>query len=137
MARKHAGEGAGEDQVAAVVLVAEHRAIALGGARRGRLVDELEFEADTLAVGLRPSDFIHASRPDTTRRSCSFERGPHSANVSQFAGRDIMATSHVAALASTKQAGVTVKPLKHKHLASTSKGSSQSKTSSMISLCFR
>jgi hypothetical protein len=76
MARQHAGEGAGQDQVTAIVLIAEDRAVALESARCGRLVNELELVADALARGFRPGEVAHAACSWCIARSSgSFDRG--------------------------------------------------------------
>jgi len=50
VARQHAGESAWQDEVAAIILVAENRAVALEPARCDGVIHELEFEADALAA---------------------------------------------------------------------------------------
>src|SRR5262245_6660786 len=45
------GEGAGKDQIAAVVLVVEDRSVAFERARRRSLLDKLVFEHERLALG--------------------------------------------------------------------------------------
>jgi hypothetical protein len=70
--RDRASEGAGQDQVTAVVLVVEDRAIALAG--RCGLVDKLVFEDE----GLTFSTNRHANLPSSRRWALSAVSSPHS-----------------------------------------------------------
>jgi hypothetical protein len=61
------GKGTRQDQVAAIILVAEDGAIVLEGAGCRRLVHELELEADALAFRFRLGEIGHRCCPYTAQ----------------------------------------------------------------------